>query len=137
MSFNRKEVESLRDEIQNALEQIAKKHNLDFTFPSIRFGTDLNVKINFAKIESNKHGNFVMTKDAKTFLDKAEDMGLRKDCLNETYPYKGKKYKILGYSTRARKFPIQILETTNNEKQKCTEKVLKDIIKETRPELFL
>ena len=135
MKFTRQEVKDIRREAEETLQKIFEKYNYQVDVGNITFGADVNMKVKIAKKATNEHGEFAYTKEAKTFIQRAKSMNLDESCINEEYNYKGKTYKILGYNTRAKRYPINI--TIDDKKFKCTEEQIKNVVKTVRPELFL
>ena len=86
-------------------------------------------------MSENKNGVFAMTKEAKTFIQRAKSLGLSDKLLGEELHHEGKTYIITGYNTRAHKSPIQF--TINGERYKSSVGYIKTIIQATRPEYFL
>ena len=139
--FTRTETKKMRTEIENALEIIAKKYGYATKVGNIKFGNVIEAKITVSKMASNSHGTYANTPEAQAFLERAERMGLAKDCLNEKYTFKGETLKITGYNSRAKKYPINYSKIDNQgnviQRMKCSEYHLKDIIRANRPEFFL
>lgn len=133
--FTSLEADNMRQDMERALAEVAKKYGAVANVGNIRYGDNLSTKITFSKMSENKHGEFVMTKEAKTFLARAESLGFRKDVLGETLIYRGKAIVITGYNTRARTYPISYTE--NGDRYKCSEGQMKKMVFEVKPEWVL
>ena len=104
--FSDEDAQVMRIEMKEALEKIAKKYNAEITVGNIRYGYNLTAKISFDKITANEHGSYTSTKESREFIDRAESIGFRSDILNEKLNYEGSEIVILGYNTRAKRYPI-------------------------------
>jgi len=133
--FTKPQVRSMRTEMEEALNLIAAKYNSTAKVGSISFGLQMTTKITFSQKTENEHGEYSLTKEAQKLLGMLEGMGLKKDVLNEPFTYLGDKIRILGYNTRAPKYPIQFEK--NGQAYKCGVSKMKEMVKENRPELFL
>lgn len=134
--FDKAQVKSMRDDINNALFELEEKYNVKLKVGTINFDSDtVEAKISFAKMSENQNGKFAMTKEAKEFIQRAKNFGLSDKLLGEELHHKGNTYVITGYNTRASKNPIQF--TVNGERYKVSIAYIKEIIQATRPEYFL
>lgn len=134
--FTKAEVQKLRKELNEAMNAVAEKYGARANIGNISFGIDVSAKFNISRISENEHGEYVHSKEAQAFLNRAEsEFGLKKDVLNEPCKYKGKTYVITGYNTRAKRYPIEITE--NGKPMKAGIGFMKTFVRAERPELFL
>ncbi len=133
--FIKSEAISIKSEVTKELEKVAAKYGATFNMGNISYGNEITFRMTLSKNSTNEHGDFIMTKEARTFLDRAAAMGLTQDVLNEEFIYAGNKIKITGYSTRSRKYPIKY--TQNGKNYKCDVSYMKTMVRTSRPELFL
>ena len=133
--YTKIQIKSMRKEMEEALNLIAAKYNSTAKVGNISFGLQMEARITFSQKTVNEHGEYSLTKGAQELLLRLEGMGLRKDVLNEPFTYLGDKIKILGYNTRAPKYPIEFEK--NGRGFKCGVSFMKTMVKENRPELFL
>jgi hypothetical protein len=133
--FTKSQVKEMRTEMEKALNLIAAKYNSTAKVGSISFGLQMTTKITFSQKTKNEHGEYSLTKEAQKLLGMLEGMGLKKDVLNEPFTYLGDKIRILGYNTRAPKYPIQFEQ--NGQAYKCSVSRMKDMVKTEHPEYFL
>lgn len=134
-TFSRQDAIKMKEEIEQALSKVAKKYGANVKLGNIRYGDTLTSKVTFSKVSSNKHGEFVMTKEAKTFLLRAKGLGLREDVLNEKIRHQGSTYVVTGFNTRAKKYPITY--TKDGRRMKSSVEYMKTFVRSGRPELFL
>ena len=135
MRYTKAQIIEIREEMTEALNRVARKYSSSVKIGRISFGENMSAKIEMNRIASNEHGEFVMTPEAKEFLNRTISMGIRKDVLNEPFIYQGKNMKITGYKTRGKKYPITYMQ--NDKPYKCSVDHMLDMIRENRPELFL
>ena len=135
MKFTKTEVREIRDEMEKALEKIAKKYNATADIGRITFGSQITAKLTFSKIAEDQYGEYKLTKEAQELKRRLPQMGLREDVLNEPFIFKGETIIIKGYNTRARSYPIEYTKGSKN--YKCTVDHMKTLIRDNRPELFL
>jgi hypothetical protein len=122
MRFTSQDATNIRKDIQKALKEVAEKYNAEISLGNIHYGDDLRVKLVFYK----KSGNRVLTPQLRAYKARADDMNLPLELLDETFTYEGKVYKLIGYNTRARKFPIEY--TAGGQQYKCSVLYFKKLI---------
>ena len=116
-SFNKANLKALRVDFQVAIDAIAAKHGLTGKLGNIRFGaTDFTVKLT---VETSGAGEAKVEKDAGSFHRYAKNAGLSPEDFGKEFTYSGKTLKIVGYNTRAKKYPIS-LEDTRGHKYKVS-----------------
>ncbi len=135
MGFTRRNAQTMRNEIQEALKAIEEKYNAKVNIGNIKYGESLEAKITFSKMSENKNGSFVMTPEAKAFTQKAKGIGLNADVLGEKIIHRGHVYEVTGYSSRRSKYPISF--TKDEKPMKCSVDFMKDFVRSGRPEFFI
>ena len=116
-TFNKANLRALRVDFQSAIDAVAAKHGLTGKLGNIRFGaTDFTCKMT---VETSGAAEVKTNNDAKDFRLYAEMSGLSADDFGKEFKYSGKTLKIIGYNTRAKKYPIS-LEDTRGKKYKVS-----------------
>lgn len=133
--FTLKEVQDMRAEVTRALETIAAKYNSRIEVGKIKYGASVNMALEFAKVTSNEHGEFALTKEADAFINRAKSFGLNKTVFGEKIVHNRETYVITGYNSRRSKYPISY--TKNGRNFKCGIDFMKTFVKSGRPEFFL
>jgi len=109
---------ALADEIEVALQDIAKKHNVQIKRGNGTFGeTNATLKL---EINEVKEDGTVLDKDAETFLKMAKFYGLEAEDLNKVFTSNGSKYSIVGLNTRRGKYPISATDLSSGKRYKFT-----------------
>ena len=133
--FTLTEVQKMRIEVQKALQDIAAKYDAQIEVGKIKYGSSVNMQLEFAKLTSNENGAYALTKEAQEFNSRARGLGLNKDVLGEKILHRKETYIITGYNTRRSRYPISY--TKNGRSFKCTVQGMKEFVKSGRPEFFL
>ena len=111
-SFNKPQIVQLRSEIDNALDQVAKKYGITISAGNCSFsGNEANFKL---KLNTIGDGGTVITRESKMWdLYKS-----RTNCshlnIRDTITIQGNSYTLSGYNTRARKAPINFTDSRGN-----------------------
>ena len=111
-SFNKPQIVQLRSEIDNALDQVAKKYGITISAGNCSFsGNEANFKL---KLNTIGDGGTVITRESKMWdLYKS-----RTNCshlnIGDTITIQGNSYTLSGYNTRARKAPINFTDSRGN-----------------------
>jgi len=103
--ISREFVQTLRDDIKQALEPLEDAYGLKIEIGSFRYSTDAaETKVTFSRVTDD--GN-AMTPEARDFQVHAHRFGLKPEHLFQTFKNsEGKEYKLLGLHTRRPKYPI-------------------------------
>ena len=110
--FNRANIKGLRNEIDEALDQVAKKYGITISAGNCTFsGNEANFKLKLNTIGDN---GTVITRESQMWdLYKS-----RTNCthlnIGDTITIQGNSYTLSGYNTRARKAPIQFKDSRGN-----------------------
>jgi len=129
--MTKKEVISLRNELNKVLEKFNKTSDVKMDLGNAKFGTDVTFQLIGTKLDKN--GN-KLTKQSVAFEKFTSLHGLKLSALNYEFKHEGKKYKVLGYNSSARKYTIEY--EINGEMYKCTPNNMQKIIKKSAPELL-
>lgn len=105
MNIDRTSIRLLRDEINNALVELGKKHGLQIDAGSASFlpGKNVTFKLECAVIGADGQA---ASKEAENFKAYCSLYGLRPEQLNGSFVYNGKRWKIVGCAPRSHKYPI-------------------------------
>ena len=104
MTIDKIKMEQMRNDINIALTEIAKKHGVHMELKNGRYSDNT---FNF-KLEggvTNSDGSTV-TKESEAFKLNAEMFGLSPENLFSTTTINGEQYKIMGLKTKNHKYPI-------------------------------
>jgi hypothetical protein len=103
---------TLRSDLEKALAAVAKKHDLEFEIGAIRFNEAEASMTLKTKVKG------AVTKEQAIYEFEASMRNL--PAFGATILAEGEEYKILGWNSRAKKFPITALEIKSNKKYKLT-----------------
>ena len=108
-NFSRANIKGLRNEIDEALDQVAKKYGITIKAGNCSFsGNEANFKL---KLNTIGEGGTVITRESQMWdLYKS-----RTQCshlsVGDTITIQGTPYTLTGYNTRAKKAPIQFKDS--------------------------
>ena len=109
---------ALADEIEVALQDIAKKYNVQIKRGNGSYGeTNATLKLDINEV---KEDGTVLDRDAETFLKMAKFYGLEAEDLNKVFTSNGSQYSIVGLNTRRSKYPISAINLSNGNRYKFT-----------------
>ena len=120
--FNRPNIKTLREEIDNALKSIAEKHGISLMLGNVRF-SDRSFTGKLEARITDTHGEPTMAVDFRTLAD---TYGLKPENLYRMVTIQGKTYKIVGLKPRNRKYPIIVEEITNGKRYKFSAFVIRE-----------
>jgi hypothetical protein len=104
MKFNRDSLKVLREDLENALKQVAEKHGIQATVGSASF-TANNIVWKIELAVKDESGNAI-DRHAEAFKVLATSYGLKPEDLGREFVVSGVKYQLKGINTRSRKFPV-------------------------------
>ena len=110
--FTRVNIKGLRNEIDEALDQVAKKYGITISAGNCSFsGNEANFKL---KLNTIGEGGTVITRESQMWdLYKS-----RTNCshlsIGDKITIQGNTYTLTGYNTRAKKAPIQFKDSRGN-----------------------
>ena len=115
--FNRANIKGLRNEIDEALDRVAKKYGITISAGNCTFsGNEANFKL---KLNTIGEGGTVITRESQNW----DFYKSRTNCghlnIGDTIQLQGNSYTLTGYNTRARKAPIQFKDNGGNN-YKCS-----------------
>lgn len=103
-SFTRDACKLLRDEIDAALQAVAKKHGITLKVGNASFDANqINFKLNAMTLGE---GGEVVTPEKKAFIADAHFYGFKAEDLGRTFMSNGKTFTIAGLKHANRKMPI-------------------------------
>lgn len=111
-NFSRANIKGLRNEIDEALDQVAKKYGITISAGNCTFsGNEANFKL---KLNTIGEGGTAITRESQMWnLYKG-----RTNCshlsVGDTIQLQGNSYILTGYNTRAKKAPIQFKDSKGN-----------------------
>ena len=111
-AFNRANIKGLRNEIDEALDRVAKKYGITISAGNCTFsGNEANFKL---KLNTIGEGGTVITRESQNW----DFYKSRTNCghlnIGDTIQLQGNSYTLTGYNTRARKAPIQFKDSRGN-----------------------
>ena len=110
--FNRANIKGLRNEIDEALDQVAKKYGITISAGNCTFsGNEANFKL---KLNTIGEGGTVITRESQNwdfYKNRTQCTHLN---VGDKITIQGGTYTLTGYNTRARKAPIQFKDSRGN-----------------------
>ena len=114
--FDAVTLNALRGEINKALEALGEKYGIAIDAGrATYYGPNATFKLELSTMQDD---GAVMTKDATTFIQYAKILGLQVSDLGRVFELAGRKFKLIGYNTKKRKYPF-ITECLNDGKHYC------------------
>ncbi len=124
MKITRSLLKKLREEVNQALESVAEKHDIEIHCGNCSYGDNeatYKLKINTIDVLSGK----VMTKEYEDLLWMAD---MKDFDINGIYNLYGKKVSLEGYKTRATKYPLIVLDLDNGQKYKAPKHWFENVV---------
>ena len=110
--FNRANIKGLRNEIDEALDRVAKKYGITISAGNCTFsGNEANFKL---KLNTIGEGGTVITRESQNwdfYKNRTQCTHLN---VGDKITIQGNPYTLTGYNTRARKAPIQFKDSRGN-----------------------
>ena len=111
-TFNRPNIKGLRNEIDEALDRVAKRYGITISAGNCTFsGNEANFKL---KLNTIGEGGTIITQESQNwdfYKNRTECSHLN---IGDTITIQGGRYTLTGYNTRARKAPIQFKDSRGN-----------------------
>jgi len=104
--FDRTTVRLLRDDLDAALQTVAKKYGISIQTGNARFSSE-NVTFKLEAAVVSESG-VAVTNEASEFKRYAALLGLDEDDLGKSFSYRGQPYEIVGAKLSSRKYPILV-----------------------------
>ncbi len=133
--FDRVDAQTIRTEINDALEAIAKKYNSSVDLGNIKYGGNLEMKLTFSKMTEGIFGTYADTNETKAFKSMEYKHKIPADALHNEFTHKGEKIKIIGYKTSRPKYPISYEKDGRG--FKCSADYMLRMVKADLPSVFL
>lgn len=109
-SLDRTAVRRINDDIQSALDAVAKRYGVQIKVGNSRFSnTNCTTKIDISTVNE---GGTVMTKEATDFNRFAASFGITKK-LGDTFDFRYDTYEIVGLKPRSSKYPVLAKNLSN------------------------
>ena len=109
-SLDRTAVRRINDDIQSALDAVAKRYGVQIKVGNSRFSnTNCTTKIDISTVSE---GGTVMTKEATDYNRYASSFGLTKK-LGDTFEFRYDTYEIVGLKPRSSKYPVLAKNLSN------------------------
>lgn len=120
MNFNKKSFELFREDVSKALQEVAKKHGVTIEPGKINYDEysfDLNLKV--TKSDSNVDGKKML------FEQHCAIYGFEKDDYEREFLLNGRRFKLIGFSSKSPKNCCNIQCLENEKLYKCTAESVK------------
>jgi len=112
-----KMLKELRQEINQALKEIADNHNINIDCGNCSYGdNEATYKL---KINAKNDEGQLITKEYNNLLDLSNSIVNGFD-INGIYTLQGKKVSLEGYSYRSPKYPVHVLDLESGKKYKAS-----------------
>lgn len=105
MEFNKVNFEAFRNDAKEALREVAEKYDVEISFGNISY-TDFEFDL---KMHVAKRGDEDTDMSQLKFERECMYYGFKKEDYNKEFIMDGKKFRFVGFNTRARKNVCQIL----------------------------
>ena len=117
--FDRNNLATLRNDIDEALRSVGEQHGITFTFNSIRYSDNMFSTRLEARVgeDSTEHARNDWNKNYWK-------IGLQKEDFGKTFVYGGQSYTVVGIKPRSSKFPV-IAERSDGKKFKMPVEVIR------------
>ena len=129
--MTKREVQELRSELNKVLDKFNKTSKIQMELQNATFGDTVTFKL----IGSPVIDGVVKTQEHFDFKKKLPYHGISELALNYKFIHEGDPIKLVGFDSRARKY--NIIYEHNSEKYKCTIQHMKNIFKQSAPELLI
>ena len=129
--MTKQDVINLRIELNKVLDKFNKTSDIKMTLKKALYADEVEFKLVGSKVSDT--GNLI-TKKSLDFSRYEYLHGMKPITLNYKFKCGFDTYEVVGYNTRARKYPISYL--LNDKPYKCSVYYMKNIIKINAPELL-
>lgn len=105
-SFDASSVQVMRKAIEVALEPLGKQFGMEFSVGNIKYtAAKLNADVSCVIGAKEDY-------DKTTFEKLCSRFGLKPHHYNQEFEYAGKKYRVIGFNTKAPKYPIKAKDSS-------------------------
>lgn len=102
--INRQILKLMANDIESALQSVAKKYNVEMKYNGGRFtSNNATIKIEISTINDNGE---LITREANDFKSLAKFYGLSADLYGKSFTTHKDTYKIVGLKSKSHKYPI-------------------------------
>lgn len=128
-TFDRASVRLLREELQTAIQAVAKHHGISLGDVSARFTSDFaTFKVETAIIGAD---NVAKTKERAEFERHAALFGLQASDIDRAFRHNGDIYHVSGLAPRSRKYPVLAIRAGNGRTYKFPAGMVKTLLEST------
>jgi len=129
--MTKQDVIKLRTELNKVLDKFNETSNIKMTLKSATYSDEVTFKLVGSKVSDT---GTLITKKSLDFSRYEHLHGMKLIALNYKFKCGFDTYEVVGYNTRAKKYPISYL--INGKPYKCAASYMKNIIKNNAPELM-
>lgn len=121
MEFNKKEFDTFRTDVKDALKLVAKKYGVDIDCGKINYTDfDFTMQLHVTKNDENTDGKRLMFEQDCNFY------GFSKDDYEREFTTHGKQFKLIGFNRKSPKNCCTIYCITNGKTYKCSAEMVKN-----------
>lgn len=103
-SIDRESLRIIRIAMQSKVDEVAKEYGLHIKVGNITFSSNnATIKLNVSTVSKDGQTN---TRESNAYLHYAPLVGLKTDWLGKWFDNGLRKYKIVGYLPKSRKYPV-------------------------------
>ena len=129
MEISKAQAIAITNEINETVDAILAKHNLQVLKRSTKYGEEYNFTIKAVAITLNEAGVNIDSPEAKNWIAVGDSYGFKNpsEVLGSTFKNAGKEYKFLGINLRKEKFPLSTIEVATGKMYGFPMKALKQL----------
>lgn len=121
--FNKQEFKNFRNDVEVALREVAEKYNVDIRAGKINYTEiDFNMKLEVKAREVNG-----VSYEQAEFNEYCVMFGFKESDYNKEFTYGNKKYNLIGFKPRSRKYPV-LVKKEDGKTYKMTTEIVKQLI---------
>jgi hypothetical protein len=130
--FDKINLSAIRADIDAALAEVAKKHGISLRAASAKYAdSNFTMKVEGATLDESGKASL---REAEDFRRYASLIGLKNEDLGREFlTPKGKRYRLVGFRAKSRKFPMLCEDLSDGKLYCLPEKVVVDVLKGTAP----
>lgn len=120
MNFNGKEFENFRNDVSKALEEVAKKYQVEISTGKIKYSDfDFSMELKAVKQEDGLDGK------QKEFEQHCFIFGFKPEHYKAEFTLQGDKFQLIGFNPRSPKNSCSIQSVTSGKQYKCSDETVK------------